>query len=183
MNFCQSSYRARRIQQTMKPNRMAGLLAATLMISAIMAIASSFNPTPQNAIVYYVSTEGNDAWSGTIASPNAGRSDGPFRTVAAARDAIRRLRAKGPLEKPVFVYIRGGIYFLDRAFGFQPAGLRNASSPVVYAAYPGETPVLSGGREIRGWAPERRRNSTGSAQGRARIDAPPSRNGTWSCPR
>lgn len=137
----------------MKPSGTAGVLAAALMISAITAIAAAFNPDPQHTIVYYVSTGGNDAWSGTIASPNAGHSDGPMRTVAAARDAIRQLRVKGPLEKPVLVYIRGGVYFLTAPLVFSPQDSGTPTSPIVYAAYPGETPVLSGGREIRGWAP------------------------------
>jgi parallel beta-helix repeat protein len=137
----------------MKPNGIAGLLTASLMISAIMANAIPFNLTSQDAIVYYVSKEGNDAWSGTLASPNAARSDGPFLNVVAARDAIRKLRAKGAFDKPVFVYVRGGIYFLTGPLVFSPQDSGTPATPVVYAAYPGETPVLSGGRQIRDWAP------------------------------
>ncbi|MGO8736313.1 MAG: right-handed parallel beta-helix repeat-containing protein [Terriglobia bacterium] len=137
----------------MKPNGIAGLLAASLMISAIMARAASIKMTPQSGIAFYVSTKGNDAWSGRFASPNVGRSDGPLRTVAAARDAIRRLRTKGPLDKPVFVYIRSGVYSLDQPLVFSPQDSGTPSSPVAYAAYPGETPVLSGGQQIRDWAP------------------------------
>ncbi len=137
----------------MRPRGLAGLLAASLMISAIMAMTTSANMTPQNGIAFYVSTEGNDAWSGMFASPNVAGSDGPLRTVAAARDAIRRLRTKGPLDKSVFVYIRGGVYSLTQPLVFSPQDSGTPSSPVVYAAYPGETPVLSGGRPIRDWAP------------------------------
>ena len=152
----------------MKPGGTTGFLAATLMIPAIMAMASSFNPASQDMIVYYVSTEGNDAWSGTIASPNAGHSDGPLRTVAAARDAIRLLRVKGPPDKPVVVYIRGGNYFLTEPLVFSPQDSGTPTSPVVYAAYPEETPVLSGGREIRGWAPAAaEETSKGPAPGHA----------------
>jgi hypothetical protein len=41
----------------------------------------------------HVSLDGNDAWSGTLAAPNADRSDGPLRTFEAAQAAVRRCRA------------------------------------------------------------------------------------------
>ena len=41
---------------------------------------------------FYVSTGGSDSWSGTLAAPNAQRSDGPFATLERARDAVRDLK-------------------------------------------------------------------------------------------
>jgi hypothetical protein len=49
-------------------------------------------------IVLYVSTEGNDAWSGHLPDPTVGRQDGPFRTIQRARDAIRELKARGKFK-------------------------------------------------------------------------------------
>ncbi len=135
----------------MKHNGTAGFLAVALLSSAVMAVATPLNADSQDSTVYYVSTEGNDAWSGTTRSPNPVRSDGPFRTVAAARDAIRGLQSRGPLDKPVVVYLRGGTYFLTEPLEFKPQDSGTPTNPVTYAAYPGEVPVLSGGREIRGW--------------------------------
>jgi hypothetical protein len=37
----------------------------------------------------YVSPDGNDAWSGTLAAPNAARTDGPFASLERARDGVR----------------------------------------------------------------------------------------------
>ncbi len=34
---------------------------------------------------------------------------------------------------------------------FTPADSGTAAAPITYAAYPGEQPVLSGGRAITGW--------------------------------
>jgi hypothetical protein len=34
--------------------------------------------------VFYVATNGNDAWSGRLAEPNAGKTDGPFATLERA---------------------------------------------------------------------------------------------------
>jgi hypothetical protein len=43
----------------------------------------------------YVSPNGNDSWSGRLASPNRTRTDGPFATLERARDAIRALKRAG----------------------------------------------------------------------------------------
>lgn len=99
---------------------------------------------------FYVSKEGNDAWSGKLAAPNPERTDGPFATIARARDEIRRMRAKGPISSPVTVMVRGGTYYLDNTIVFEPADSGSKDCPVTYMAYPGEKPVISGGREITG---------------------------------
>jgi len=71
-------------------------------------------PTPAGAAptVLYVATVGDDHWSGTLDSPNESRTDGPFRTVARARDAIRLLKADkcGTLVDRATVYVRDGDY-------------------------------------------------------------------------
>ena len=102
-------------------------------------------------IVFYISTEGNDAWSGTLAEPNQDGADGPFATLGKARDAIRHLKTQGPLNKPVTVTIRGGLYALSEPVIFTPEDSGTLTCPITYAAYPGETPVFSGGRRITGW--------------------------------
>ncbi len=61
--------------------------------------------------VYYVSPFGNDAWSGRLAAANATNTDGPLASFVAARDAIRKLKAAGPLTAPVEVRLRGGVYW------------------------------------------------------------------------
>ena len=41
---------------------------------------------------FYVAVNGNDAWSGTLAEPNADNSDGPFSTIERAQKAVRELK-------------------------------------------------------------------------------------------
>lgn len=48
------------------------------------------------------------------------------------------------------VLLRGGIYYLSSPFAPSKNG-GSASSPIVYAAYPGETPILTGAQPITGW--------------------------------
>ncbi|MCL5005965.1 MAG: right-handed parallel beta-helix repeat-containing protein [Acidobacteria bacterium] len=121
--------------------------------AGVYSCKCSASALPQTAAktVFYVATDGNDAWSGKLDKPNAGRTDGPFRTVQRAQKAIRDLKANGPLKEPVTVYIRRGQYDLAKPLEFTPEDSGTPQAPVTYAAYPGETPVLSGGKEITGW--------------------------------
>ncbi|NOY80253.1 MAG: right-handed parallel beta-helix repeat-containing protein [Kiritimatiellaeota bacterium] len=98
-------------------------------------------------LTLYVSTRGNDAWSGRLPDPNEARTDGPLATVFAARDAVRRLRRARRTGTPAVVLLRGGTYALERTFVLTPR-----DSFVTYAAFPGEKPVLSGGRVVGGWS-------------------------------
>ena len=98
---------------------------------------------------FFVSTSGSDDWSGTLDSPNAPRTDGPFATLERARDAVRDL--KQSKQKNIVVLIREGTYQLQDTvvFGLQDSG--EGESTITYSAYPGESPVFSSGREITDW--------------------------------
>src|SRR5688500_7359180 len=79
--------------------------------SATLAAARSGG----SAEPFYVSPDGDDLWSGRLAEPAADGSDGPVATLAAARDAVRRLKAEAGLTHPVDVVIRGGTYYLTES--------------------------------------------------------------------
>lgn len=99
---------------------------------------------------FFVSPAGDDAWSGRRDSPAPGGADGPFRTVARARDAVRAALSR-PGAGPMVVLLRGGTYELPECLVFTPEDSGTRDRPVVYAAYPGERPVLSGGSRLTGW--------------------------------
>jgi len=90
----------------------------------------------------YVSTQGKDTWSGTLAAPNAEGTDGPLASLAAARDAMRA----GVADT---TYVRGGTYHLARTLELD---VRDAGH--TFAAYQGEKPVISGGEVVRGFRDE-----------------------------
>ena len=132
--------------------------SAVVLIVLLALAAAPFNalaaaPAPAD---FYVAPNGNDAWSGKRPAPAAGNSDGPFATLERARQAVRQWKAAQPAPgKPITVLIRGGVYYLPGTLAFTPedSGASEAA-PVVYAAYPGETPLLSGGRPLAGaWTP------------------------------
>ncbi len=99
----------------------------------------------------YVAPNGNDAWSGKLPSPNAAKTDGPFASLARARDAARELKKAGPAAKPITIDIRGGNYALKEPLRLGPADSGEKGAPIIYAAHRGETPILSGGTPISGW--------------------------------
>src|SRR5262245_19834489 len=84
---------------------------------------------------------------------NPGTAEKPLATLAAARDAIRRMKARSDLRTGATVLVRGGTYVLSEPLRLGPEDSGTREHPVVYAAYPGEKPVLSGGRAIAGWKP------------------------------
>jgi hypothetical protein len=96
---------------------------------------------------------GNDAWSGRLPQPSADGQDGPFATLERAQQAVRALKAR--LEKPreIRVLIRSGVYRLPRSWVFGPEDSGSAEGPIVYEAYPGEQPVISGAVVVSGWQP------------------------------
>ncbi len=105
----------------------------------------------------YVAPYGSDKWSGRLPEPNTERTDGPLATISRARDVIRELRGSGRLrvwrsiasvgDFPITVWVRGGRYQISEPIVFGPED----SAPVTYAAYPGEKPVIDGGKQIQGW--------------------------------
>jgi parallel beta-helix repeat protein len=102
---------------------------------------------------FYVAPNGKDKWSGRLATPNTLRTDGPFATLARARDAVRSLKASGAATTPIRVLMRGGTYVLQESLVFGPEDSGTLEAPITYAAYPGEKPILSGGLAIKGWKP------------------------------
>jgi len=110
--------------------------------------------------VFYVANDGRDdrganGWSGTLPEPNPAGTDGPFATLARARDAVRELKASagGRVPFPVRVVVRGGKYFLEEPLALTAEDSGSQDFPVTYGAYPGEKPVVSGGRRVSGWQP------------------------------
>lgn len=98
----------------------------------------------------FVSPNGNDAWSGRMADPQAGGADGPLATIGRACDLACTLKRSGGLDGPLTVWLRGGRYPLAGPLTFAP----DDSGPITYAAYRDEKPILDAGERISGWRAE-----------------------------
>lgn len=120
---------------------------------AALLLAWAGLPNFSSALELNVAPEGNDAWSGRQARPNAAHTDGPLATLTGARNRIRELKAQGALTEPVRVLVADGRYSLVAALELAPEDSGTESAPITYEAAPGAHPVFSGGRKISGWQP------------------------------
>ena len=98
---------------------------------------------------FYVSTLGNDNWTGKLAEPNASKTDGPFATIHRAKNAVRLM--KKDCYRNIYVLIRGGEYQLSETEVFTPADSHYDSYQIVYMAYADETPVFSSDIPVAEW--------------------------------
>ena len=124
---------------------------------------------PSKPAVFYVATNGNDAWSGRLAGPNRGHSDGPFATLKKAIESARAVQAPEASAGAPTVFVREGIHFL-----YEPLLLRSMDRGLIIAAHKNEQPVISGGRKIGGW-------KAASIEGKHLwvAEIPQVRNGKW----
>lgn len=83
-------------------------------------------------------------------------SDGPLKSIEAARDAVRIWRdgeGKGKSEA-VRVIVDGGRYDITKPIAFESRDGGMPNAPVTYEAATGTRPVISGGKIINGWKKE-----------------------------
>ncbi len=77
--------------------------------------------------------------------------DGSSISLAGARDAIRDLKQKGPLNEPVRVIVADGLYSLTEPFILAAQDSGTKDCPITYEAAPNARPAFSGGRKITGF--------------------------------
>ncbi len=115
-------------------------------------LVAAIAPARAGSSEFFVSNSGNDAWSGTLAAPNRSNTDGPFRSLSGARDALRLLRGKGLLPVGATVTIRGGTYALVDPFLLTREDSGTPAGPVTWRTYRNEKVLLSGGRSVSGFS-------------------------------
>ena len=127
------------------------ILTTTLVIFGLI-------PAATFSAEYYVSPQGNDQATGTLADP--------FQTLQDAVKAVRTWRSTGGAG-PATIFLREGRHPLDSTLVLgladgDPSALPSALSEpgagtglpapyLTFAAYPGENPLISGGKPITGW--------------------------------
>lgn len=120
-------------------------------VCLILSVALSGLAKAQTAD-FYVATDGNDSWSGTLPSPNSHNSDGPFATVSRAQQAVEGILGNpGGRSTPITVMIRQGTYWQSQPLEFTSADAGTSQLKVIWENYPNETPVISGGMQLTGW--------------------------------
>ena len=112
---------------------------------------NGLSKTDAGKVVFFISSAGNDTWSGMLAEPNEQKNDGPFATLERARDAVRELRKVKNVTVPVNIQLREGTYYLDQTFYLKPEDSGTEASPTIYGSYPNEKAIISGGKIIQNW--------------------------------
>jgi hypothetical protein len=121
-------------------------------IIVLTLILSAASPVPASS--FYVSPQGNDNWSGTLADPNPDKSDGPFATLEKARDAVRAFKQKDPFPKDgVTVFLREGNYRITQTLELSEKDGGSAESPVIWRSCPGQKAILTGGVAVDNFKP------------------------------
>lgn len=92
----------------------------------------------QAGTVYFVSPNGSDS--------NPGNFGTPFFSLEKARNIIGTGSTNGAT-----VYLRGGLYYRTNTF-FLGSTNSGGTTSVVWQAYNGESPIITGGKAITGWS-------------------------------
>ena len=92
----------------------------------------------------WVAPDGNDT--------NPGSETKPLASLAEAQRKGYEFRQHAD-TRGIEIILRGGVYTLTESLRFQSEDSGDAHHPMLIRAAPGETPLLSGAMEIRGWKP------------------------------
>jgi len=114
----------------------------SLAIAWVILTSAILSADAGESDVFFIATGGNDSWSGRLAEPNSGRTDGPFATLEAACKAARKLGTNRQRR----IVVRGGQYLIEKTLVL---GAENAG--VTIESAPGEKVCLYGGRKVTGW--------------------------------
>ncbi|MCH7408117.1 right-handed parallel beta-helix repeat-containing protein [Belliella sp. DSM 111904] len=111
----------------------------------LLLFLTSFICLSSPAADLWVALDGNDQQEGT--------KDSPLLSLQMALRKARELRRLNDpsVEGGIYIYVKGGTYFLDETLQVRPEDSGTASSPTIIMAAPGSKPVLSGGVKVTGW--------------------------------
>jgi hypothetical protein len=112
--------------------RTTVLVANLLFFSTVMAGTQA---------TFYVSPTGSD--------DNTGTESAPFKTITAARDAVRAINTT--MTGDIYIMLKGGTYEVSNTITLTPKDGGNNGFRIYYKAVPGETPIVSGATKVTGW--------------------------------
>src|SRR5215510_14453051 len=97
--------------RSIKPGVFAVVCLTAPLLGACVKRQSTVSapPPPSCARTFYVATNGNDQWSGTLPSPLRKNTDGPFASLSAALAAVRREKQMSAgYERAPTIVLRNG---------------------------------------------------------------------------
>ena len=129
-----------------KPS-FSGVFAARRCLIACMVLSLLLLVPPGvsgASTAFWVSPNGTDKAPGTRQKP--------FRTLERARDAVRGVNNGRKQGADFVVYLREGIYRLERPIILDRRDSGRNGGEVTYRAAPGEHPVISGATRVLNWS-------------------------------
>ncbi|MCL2488757.1 MAG: hypothetical protein FWE80_08750, partial [Oscillospiraceae bacterium] len=118
------------------------LAMTVVLLIGLFSMAGTFTAARENTIMttLYISPGGSDS--------NDGSLDKPFRSLERARAEAAKLNRN--MTGDIIVYLREGTHYQGETVIFGQADSGSNGYFVRYMAYPGESPVLSGGKPVTG---------------------------------
>jgi hypothetical protein len=92
---------------------------------------------------FFVSPTGDDLNTGED-------TDHPFANISKAQESVRAIC--GAMTGDIIVYLRGGIYFINKSLEFIETDTATNNYQIIYKNYQNEVPIVSGGQMITGWS-------------------------------
>lgn len=117
------------------------VVGGLIILTASPAAASTALSTNRPQTDLYVSPSGSDH--------NQGSRSRPFKTLERAQQAVRDLNTH--MRADITVNLAGGTYELSHALTLTAADSGTNGHQVIWRAEPGQTPVISGGKQVFGW--------------------------------
>jgi hypothetical protein len=107
----------------------------------IVALLVMWANASHAAATYHVAPYGSDA--------NPGTEQQPLKSLAKARDTVRSVNKA--MTEDIVVYLHGKTFTLEEPLRLDGRDSGTGGHRVVYKAAEGQTPIISGGKAVRGW--------------------------------
>jgi len=118
------------------------------VLSGVAIITSLCFSSAVMATDYYVNPNGNDSWAGTLKTANANKTNGPFKTIERAKQAIRNLKQNNTFNDKVNVNIATGLYYLSAPLNFNLTDSGLPDREIVWQGESGAQVTISAGIPI-----------------------------------
>ncbi|HNT36462.1 MAG TPA: hypothetical protein PKH07_15855, partial [bacterium] len=136
---------------------MFGILCRFLTVFVSVVVLLSATETAQAkrvTLTFHVSTTGNDAWSGTRATPNRKRTDGPFSSLERAfSEVCTAAAANSAYRMEAVIELQAGCYEIKDTLRITNEELGSEGNSLTIRGGKGAEVRLVGGKRVEGFEP------------------------------
>ena len=124
------------------PSSNTVTVTATSKADSTKSASATVTITPTPSADFFVAPNGSDSNPGTFSQP--------FATLSHTQQAVHGILA-GRTTSVVVMVRGGGTFHLSQPLSFTSADSGTPQVNIAWQAYPGETPVISGGLQVTNW--------------------------------